>query len=84
MRTSSSSASATTVERLPRRYLRPPDAAEYLGVSPKFLAHARIRGDGPPFIRASGRLILYAVADLDQWLGARRRTSTSDQGQGAE
>ena len=78
---------ARTVERrqaLPRRYLRPADAADYVGVSSKFLAHARVRGDGPPFIRASGRLILYDVADLDQWLGGRRRTSTSDQGQRPE
>ena len=53
------------------------DAAEYIGVSPSYLRHSRVRGttkcvDAPPFVRI-GKAIRYLPQDLDSWLAARRR-----------
>jgi predicted DNA-binding transcriptional regulator AlpA len=62
------------------RKLRAPDAASYLSLSQSTLAKMRLRGDGPPYAKAGRRVVLYDVRDLDAWLDARRRTSTSDPG----
>ena len=43
------------------------EAAVRLKVSLSWLAKARMRGDGPPFIRV-GRSIRYAEAALIQWM----------------
>jgi hypothetical protein len=67
----------------PIRFLRPIQVEALYGLTQKFLAHARGRGDGPPFVKPSPRLVLYAVADLERWLAARRRLSTSDPGPSA-
>jgi hypothetical protein len=64
--------------RVPRRHLRP-EAAVYAGFSKSKLDKLRVFGGGPVFIKA-GRVVLYDIADLDRWLGAQRRTSTSDEG----
>jgi hypothetical protein len=53
-------------------------AARRLGVSPSFLAKARMRGIGPRY-RKLGRAVRYAQADLDHWLLACSRTSTAEQ-----
>ena len=63
-----------------KRFLRPHQVEAIYGLSRKFLAHARGRGDGPPFCKASGKLVLYAVDDIERWLAGRRRRSTSDRG----
>jgi hypothetical protein len=62
------------------RFLRPHQVEALYGLTQKFLAHARGRGDGPPFVKPSSKLVLYAVEDLEFWLAARRRVSTSDPG----
>jgi len=62
------------------RFLRPHQVEAIYGLKQKFLAHARVRGDGPPFCKASGKLVLYAIEDIERWLAARRRQSTSDPG----
>jgi len=67
-------------DRPPVRFLRPYQVETLYGLTQKFLAHARGRGDGPPFVKPSYNLVLYSVEDLDQWLAARRRLSTSDPG----
>lgn len=54
--------------------------AEYLQLTPRFLQARRYRGNGPPFIRISSRAIRYRLADLEEWINNRIRTSTSDQG----
>jgi hypothetical protein len=64
----------------PVRFLRPRQVEALYGLTQKFLAHARGRGDGPPFVKPSHKLVLYAVDDLETWLAARRRVSTSDPG----
>lgn len=53
------------------------ELAERMRVSPSTLAKARVTGDGPPFLKI-GRSVRYEVAAVDQWLEARRRTSTSE------
>lgn len=66
---------------LNQKYLRVGHAARLLGLSPSTLAKMRLRGDGPPFIKAGARVILYAKEDLETWLASRRRRSTSDEGE---
>lgn len=63
------------------RYLRTPDAAVYLGLSPKTLEKHRCYGTGPVYHKLGGRIV-YAVDDLDAWAKIGRRTSTSDPGAG--
>jgi hypothetical protein len=58
--------------------LTPRETAERLKVSLSWLAKARMRGDGPPFIKI-GRSIRYSEVGLWQWTRARQRSSTSEQ-----
>jgi len=57
--------------------LTPTDAAKLLKVSLSWLAKARMRGDGPPYIRI-GRSIRYSESALLQWVKSRQRLSTSE------
>jgi Helix-turn-helix domain len=57
--------------------LTPKEAARLLKVSLSWLAKARMRGDGPPYILI-GRSIRYAEATLLQWMKGRQRLSTSE------
>jgi hypothetical protein len=54
------------------------EAATLLKVSVSWLAKARMRGDGPPYIRV-GRSIRYTLAALIQWMKSQQRLSTSEQ-----
>jgi predicted DNA-binding transcriptional regulator AlpA len=62
--------------------LRTPEAAKYIGLSISTLTKMRLRGgdDTPPFVKLGSRSVGYCVSDLDAWLDARRRASTSDNG----
>ena len=53
-------------------------AAEYLALSASTLNKMRLTGDGPPFVKVGSRAVAYRKADLDAWLNARVRRSTSD------
>jgi predicted DNA-binding transcriptional regulator AlpA len=59
------------------RLLTPREAADFLRGSESWLAKARMRGDGPPFVKV-GRSIRYSQADLVQWLKHQLRSSTSE------
>jgi predicted DNA-binding transcriptional regulator AlpA len=59
------------------RYLRVREAAAYAGVSKSLLDKLRCTGDGPAFYKP-GSLILYRPVDLDAWIEAHRRQSTTD------
>lgn len=61
-------------------YLRAPEAATFLKLSPSTLAKMRLRGDGPPFSKAGPRVVVYALDDLEAYLRERKRRSTSDEG----
>jgi hypothetical protein len=68
----------TNVPQGERRRLRTEGAADYLGVATSTLEKDRITGIlGVPFIKV-GRTVVYDTADLDEYLAARRRHSTSE------
>lgn len=60
---------------------RPPvdvkGAAAYTGFSEGYLNKLRCSGDGPVFIKRNG-VVRYDLDDLDTWLAAGKRKSTSD------
>jgi predicted DNA-binding transcriptional regulator AlpA len=53
------------------------EVATLLNVSPSWLAKARMRGDGPPYI-CIGRSVRYAEPAVIQWMRSRQRLSTSE------
>ena len=55
------------------------EAAAYVGLSASTLNKLRVFGGGPIFIKL-GHRVVYDRADLDAWMNARRRRSTSDDG----
>jgi predicted DNA-binding transcriptional regulator AlpA len=61
-----------------RIMLRVERASEYVGLAKSTLAKMRMCGEGPPFIKAGPRIVLYDRADLDAWLESRKRTSTME------
>jgi len=68
---------------LPKKYFNTAQAAQYTGLAAATLEKLRHFGEGPVFIRRpGGRRVVYFVEDLDVWLQAGRRTSTSDRGDG--
>jgi hypothetical protein len=60
---------------------RPPldtaEAAIYTNTKPNYLEKLRCTGDGPVFIKRNG-LVRYDPDDLDAWLEAGKRRSTSE------
>ncbi|MFA9230954.1 MAG: helix-turn-helix transcriptional regulator [Microgenomates group bacterium] len=50
----------------------------HFGLSQRFLEISAVRGDGPPMVKI-GRSVRYLVADLRQWIEARRVNSTSQE-----
>jgi predicted DNA-binding transcriptional regulator AlpA len=58
------------------RLLTARDAANLLRLSASWLAKARMRGDGPPYIKL-GRSIRYSETALFLWMRAHQRLSTS-------
>jgi predicted DNA-binding transcriptional regulator AlpA len=62
----SSDSESARVERL----LTARDAANLLRLSSSFLAKARMRGDGPPYIKL-GRSVRYRESTLVQWMKSR-------------
>ncbi len=55
--------------------LTPKETAGRLKVSTSWLAKARMRGDGPPFLKI-GRAIRYSEAALLHWMKSQQRLST--------
>jgi hypothetical protein len=69
----SSCETATGFERL----LTPNEMAKFLRVSQSWLAKARMRGDGPPYM-LFGRSIRYSEAGATRWMKSCVRQSTSE------
>jgi predicted DNA-binding transcriptional regulator AlpA len=59
--------------------LTPKEAATRLKVSTSWLAKARMRGEGPPYVKVGRRAIRYIEAVVIQWMKGRQRMSTSEQ-----
>jgi Helix-turn-helix domain len=62
-----------------RQPLDTPAAADYLNVMPSHLERLRCNGGGPVFIKHNG-FVRYDPDNLDEWLEAGKRRSTSDNG----
>lgn len=60
------------------RCLRTSEAATYTGLSKSTLEKLRVTGCGPVYA-ALGRVVVYRIDDLDAWISARKRRSTSEQ-----
>lgn len=63
------------------RFLKTPDAARRLGLSPRTLEKHRCFGTGPIYHKLGGRIV-YTIADIDDCAAAGMRRSTSDPGPG--
>jgi predicted DNA-binding transcriptional regulator AlpA len=50
----------------------------HFGLTQRFLEVSAVRGDGPPMVKI-GRSVRYRVADLRDWIAARRVNSTSEE-----
>jgi predicted DNA-binding transcriptional regulator AlpA len=59
------------------RLLTAQEAADILRLSQSWLAKARMRGDGPPYLKI-GRAIRYAESALTRWMRSNQRQSTSE------
>ena len=70
--------SAATTQ-FPPRYLRTPEAARFLGLSGRTLEKHRTYGTGPRYSKLGGRVV-YRVEDLQSWVDAAAKASTSDPG----
>jgi hypothetical protein len=57
--------------------LTPRDAANLLRVSLSWLAKARMRGDGPPYVKL-GRAVRYTGTGVRHYAKSRERWSTSE------
>lgn len=57
-----------------------PEAAAFLGVSKAFLERDRWAGARIPFIKLGARAVRYRMDDLESFISAQVRRSTSDQG----
>jgi predicted DNA-binding transcriptional regulator AlpA len=59
------------------RLLTVREAADFLRLSTSWLAKARMRGDGPPFVKLGGS-IRYLESTLVRWMRAQQRLSIGD------
>ena len=66
---------------LPPRFLRTKEAAEFLSLSARTLEKHRTYGTGPRYRKLGGRVV-YALEDLQEWVSAGTKQSTSDPGVG--
>jgi hypothetical protein len=58
-----------------RKHLTPSELAERLHVSLRSLERWRVTGEGPAFLRAGARRILYPLPAVEAWEGARQHVS---------
>jgi len=57
------------------RYLDTKQAAQRLVLGESTLEKMRMNGEGPDFIRATSRRVVYAVKDLDAFMEGRRTSA---------
>ena len=58
-------------------FVRTPEAARLLGLSPRTLEKHRCDGTGPVYHKLGGRVV-YTIADLEAWIDACARQSTAE------
>lgn len=76
-----SDSSNHTIQTTSPIWLTRKQAAGYLKLGESTLAKLFVSGDGPPAIKI-GRSVRYSSIDLNEWMSAKRRKSTSDVGVG--
>lgn len=54
--------------------------AVLLGFQASAIRSWRVKGTGPMFVKISGRGVRYRKQDIDSWVEAKLRSSTSDVG----
>jgi hypothetical protein len=65
--------------QIQRKMMRTAEAAAYCGSCASTFEKLRLYGGGPLYSKL-GRRVVYNIDDLDAWLAANKRRSTSDQG----
>lgn len=61
------------------KYLSPEEVCERIpGMTKSGLAQLRFRGDGPPFVKASPRKVVYPESRLYAWLESNVQQSTRE------
>lgn len=65
------------------RFVRTPEAARLLDLSPRTLEKHRCDGTGPIYHKLGGRVV-YAIADLHAWVETCARQSTSASAAGSK
>lgn len=70
-----------TEETKPVRLLTTEEAATFLALSPRALENWRLQGNsGLAFVKLGGRCVRYRLKDLQEFVAAGLRRSTSDPG----
>lgn len=59
------------------RFLRTPEAGDFLGLSGRTLEKHRTYGTGPTYRKIGGRVV-YALRDLEAWADLGVQTSTAE------
>lgn len=77
MSQASKSAKFNPAPQTGKRRMRTGPMADYLNISSSTLAKGRMTGNGPPYTKV-GRIVVYDLSDVDEWLASRRRRSTSE------
>lgn len=54
------------------QYLTPMEVQQMLGIKEKTLANWRNQGRGPQFYKIGGKVIRYAMLDLEKWIQSQR------------
>lgn len=70
---------SAATSQLPPRFLRTPEAAQFLGISGRTLEKHRTYGTGPRYCKLGGRVV-YRLEDLQAWVELGLKASTSDPG----
>lgn len=78
------SAPLTASSQDPNRLLTEREVADRLQMAASSLRNWRTQGRGPKWLALSRRAVRYRAADVEEWLEARQRRSTSDAGNGHE
>ena len=63
----------------PDKLLSRLEVEQEFGISKRFLEIAAVRGDGPPMVKLSKRMVRYRPRDIVSWLDSRTVQSTSEE-----
>lgn len=56
------------MNKIEKKLLTPTEVSDLTRIPLRSLITLRRRGDGPPFIRISRKIVLYSAEELEQWL----------------